>query len=975
MQQVISGIYEIQQQIGSGGGGIVYLGRHLRLQKQVVLKADRRTLRAKPEALRREVDMLKGLSHRYIPQVYDFVQENGITYTVMDYIEGMSFDKILKEGKKFSQPDVIRWACQLLEALSYLHSRPPHGILHGDIKPANIMLRPDGDTCLIDYNIALALGENGAVKVGFSRGYASPEHYGTADGSGFRPSPPEEMGGKNSKRQEEETLAMAEQTGTLRSDQLETVTMPGSRLTQEKSTAGSSRTVLLDVRSDLYSLGATLYHLLSGRRPVQNASDVVPLGPDDCSQAVAEIIRKAMSPEPERRYQTAEEMLAAFLSLHKRDRRMVRHRRRMRAVFSALTACFLCGGFAAFTGLKQMEQRQEALALAEYSADALEQGDVEGAVRLALQAIPEGNGIFNAPVTAQAQKALTDALGVYDLSDGFQALGTLDFPSAPFKLGLSPEGSRISVTYAFQTDVYCLEDGRKAAELPMRESALADAVFADEEHMVFAGREGITAFDLKEGRVAWTGGEAEALALSGDRTAVAAFDREENRITVYRVSDGMVMAERSLEGKTMAAAFNDIFADPEGEVFALNEDGSRLAVSFSDGGLTLLDLKGQEKDVVVYEQSEYDSFAGGFCGEVFAYAGSGPGGATMGLVDSGGEVYPDGYTSDRRLLLQADENGIYLADGNLLVRFDPETMRETELAFTDHANITGFAAGEGYTLVATDDDRFSFYDGGANLLDSWACGQNCDFLTLAGKYAAVGNRDEPSVRILKLENHGDAFAFSYDAADIHDEARVSADEETIMLFDYQGFRIYRADGSLAARESLPDAERIYDQQFVREEGESWLEVTWYDGLVRRYSAVDGALISEAEGRIPDPDLYEEFVTEQYRIASPLHGVPEVYSLESGRLVATLEEDAYLTYVTQAGACLLTEYVSAEGDRYGLLLDENFQTLAYLPGLCDYMDGSFYFDDQAGELRRCPLYSMEELLELSENAENNGVFGA
>ena len=157
MQQVIAGIYEIQQRIGSGGGGIVYLGRHLRLRKQVVLKADRRTLRAKPEALRREVDMLKGLSHRYIPQVYDFVQEDGVTYTVMDYIEGMSFDKILKEGKKLSQPDVIRWACQLLEALSYLHSRPPHGILHGDIKPANIMLRPDGDICLIDYNIALAL--------------------------------------------------------------------------------------------------------------------------------------------------------------------------------------------------------------------------------------------------------------------------------------------------------------------------------------------------------------------------------------------------------------------------------------------------------------------------------------------------------------------------------------------------------------------------------------------------------------------------------------------------------------------------------------------------------------------------------------------------------------------------------------------------------------------------------------------------
>ena len=132
MARVIAGVYEIQQKIGSGGGGIVYLGRHLRLNKLVVLKADKRSLNTKPEILRREVDMLKGLSHRYIPQVYDFVQEDGIVYTVMDYIEGESLDHILERGQTPPQSQLIQWACQLLEALQYLHSQPPHGILHAE---------------------------------------------------------------------------------------------------------------------------------------------------------------------------------------------------------------------------------------------------------------------------------------------------------------------------------------------------------------------------------------------------------------------------------------------------------------------------------------------------------------------------------------------------------------------------------------------------------------------------------------------------------------------------------------------------------------------------------------------------------------------------------------------------------------------------------------------------------------------------
>ena len=178
MTQVIAGTYEIIGKIGSGGGGDVYLAHHLRLDKKVVLKADKRKISTPPELLRVEVDVLKHLSHTYIPQVYDFFTENDTVYTAMDYIEGESFDKALKEGKTFTQAQVIRWGRQLLEALSYLHrpihGDPPHGYTHSDIKPANLMLTPQGDIRLIDFNISLALGEE--TIIGRSEGYASPEH-------------------------------------------------------------------------------------------------------------------------------------------------------------------------------------------------------------------------------------------------------------------------------------------------------------------------------------------------------------------------------------------------------------------------------------------------------------------------------------------------------------------------------------------------------------------------------------------------------------------------------------------------------------------------------------------------------------------------------------------------------------------------------------------------------------------------------
>lgn len=981
MSQIIAGTYEIKEQIGAGGGGIVYSGRHMRLEKEVVLKADKRKLSAATESLRREVDMLKNLRQTYIPQVYDFIQEGGTVYTVMDYIEGESFDKILAKGQKVSQAEVIKWACQLLEALIYLHNQPPYGILHGDIKPANIMLRPEGDICLIDYNIALALGESGAVKVGFSRGYASPEHYGADYIKSSKSAAVRRM---TSVTQEDPDLTEILDTGKTSKEEDSDKENSGKENAYKEDTdkggfrsgSGSFRSsvnigteggkaIMLDARSDIYSLGATLYHILSGHRPAHDARKVIPLGPEECSPAVSAILQKAMNPQPDQRYQSAEEMREAFLGLYKDDPRAVRHRKRMIAAAGIVSVLFLTGGISAFIGQSQLKQRQQSLTLSEYSANALADGDVSGAVSYALLAVPEKKSFLSAPVTAQAQKALTDALGVYDLSDGFKALDTFGLPAAPFDLAMSPEGTRLAAVYAYEVIIYDMTENGATTVLPVQESALSDIVFVGETVVIYAGAQGVSAFDLKEGKEIWTADAATSLCLSGDGKKVAAVNRREDYAVIYRTADGTKTGKCDFGGRHLSVPENDIFADPKDSIFALNQDGSILAASFQDGSLELFDTENLQDGLVVSEASEFTHFEGGFHGDYFAYGADRGSQSVFGLVNVKEGSYVGGYDAQERFMVQADEGGIYIANGNLLVAFDPDTFEEKELAYTEQANITGFSVGGEYVLVATDDNHASFYDRGANRISEEICREPCDFVALAGSYGVLANRNEPSLRVLQLENHEDALLLSYDAGYEHEEARISMDGQTAMLFNYKQFVIYDMAGRKVSEVKLPDAGNIYDQQFIKGEEGSCLEVIWYDGTVRRYDGRDGKLLSEEKREAPEKNLYEEFYTQRYRIASSLHSPAQVYDRKTGKQVAVLEKDSYLTYVTQRGDYLITEYVSAAGERYGLLLDRDLQILAYLPKLCDITDQYLVFDYDSGNLRQCPLYSMEELIAMGE----------
>lgn len=944
--RIIASTYQVIREIGSGGGGVVYLATHLRLGKFVVLKADKRGLTQKPEALRREVDALKNLSHTYIPQVYDFIEENGVVYTVMDYVEGESLDKPLKRGSTFPQATVVQWACQLLEALNYMHTRPPNGILHGDIKPANIMLTPQGDIRLIDFNIALALGEKGAVRVGFSQGYASPEHYGI-DYAGIAQT--QRMAGV-------ETVVTAQAETVVTGNVTFVPPTDGSH--KSSRSAEASPSTLLDVRSDIYSLGATLYHLLTGMRPTREAAKVTPISDFAISPAVATIIEKAMQPCPDDRYQTAAEMLNAFEHLHENDPRTIRYKRAVRITAVLLCVLFLAGGASTLWGLRQTAQEKGALVLAQNSSEAYRQGDTDGALIYALQAVEKS-------YTPQAQRALTQALGVYDLADHYNAYKLLTLPSEPSKIGLSAEGEYLAVLLAGEIQLYKTEDGSLHKTLTAYPSMHSDMVFCGTT-LYYAGSNGLTAYSITQDRQLWVGKAATALTCSADGSTVAAVFKDEPLIRIYDAAHGTLLREIETDGLRQTTLTNDTFADSEDDLLVLSDNGRWLAVSFSNGALRLFNLQA-DTFIEIFEESLYTHFEGGFCGEYFACGAAGSGKSELQVINTTTGQCNYSFTSSSPLRVFANRVGIFASNDNVAVSLDSKDGAQREAAFmaSDILSITG--ADDGALLVSSDDKSCGIFDARANCLVNVRSDEVMDRLALGGEFAALASRSSPFLRLLKHETHPEAQMFTYDAAFAHDEARVSSDRSTVMLFRYDAFRLYSADGAILCEAELPDAANIYDQQYRRDTDGCRLEVTWYDGTVRSYSAADGSCMEERHITPPNTLLTEEFTTDTLRVESPLHGTPVVYDMKSGKELYLLESDDYLTYVTQVEDQLLTEYTTAQGERYGLLLDSSGSVIADIPELCDILpDGTLVFDDMRGNLRRSRIYSMQELLALAKN---------
>ena len=249
---VIDGKYEILREIGHGGMSVVYLAMDTHLNKQWAVKEIKKKGSGKNDeiivnSLLAEANLMKRLDHAALPRIVDII-DNGVTiYVVMDYIEGESLDKILNEDGAQPEELVIGWAMQLCDALAYLHAQKPP-IIYRDMKPANIMLKPEGNIKIIDFGIAREYKEQSLADTTVlgTKGYAPPEQY-------------------------------------------------------------SGQT---DARSDIFALGMTMHHLLTGIDPRSGeAYAPVRMWNPELSEGIELIIDKCVEPAPENRYQNCSDLL------------------------------------------------------------------------------------------------------------------------------------------------------------------------------------------------------------------------------------------------------------------------------------------------------------------------------------------------------------------------------------------------------------------------------------------------------------------------------------------------------------------------------------------------------------------------------------------------------------------------------------------------------------------------------------------
>ena len=291
---LVDGKYRILSKVGQGGMSVVYMARNDRANKMWAIKEIRKDGTQNFDVVKQglivETDMLKRLDHPHLPSIIDVIDGEGSFLIVMDFIEGKTLKSMLDEYGPQPQENVIDWARQLCDVLGYLHSRKPP-IIYRDMKPSNVMLKPDGNVVLFDFGTAREYkitSMEDTTLLG-TRGYAAPEQYG-----------------------------------------------------------GHGQT---DARTDIYCLGATMYHLLTGHNPSQPPYTMYPIREwnPNLSKGLEAIVLKCTQNNPIDRYQSCAELMYALDHYWENDKEYRKQQSRKMGLFLVPAIASVIFGIGAVT--------------------------------------------------------------------------------------------------------------------------------------------------------------------------------------------------------------------------------------------------------------------------------------------------------------------------------------------------------------------------------------------------------------------------------------------------------------------------------------------------------------------------------------------------------------------------------------------------------------------------------------------------
>lgn len=267
INRLFDGKYRVTHTLGHGGMGDVYLAENKVLGTKWAIKTISKTSGTDFD-LSAEPNILKKINHPALPRIVDIAEDDEYLYIIEDFIEGEALDKKLTHIPKFDEATVLEWTKQLCNIFHYLHNLKPNPIIYRDLKPGNIIISSDNTVKLIDFGIAreYKVGSGSDTTYMGTRGYAAPEQYG--------------MG----------------QT---------------------------------DARTDIYSLGVTMYHLLTGKSPNEPPYEFKQLRRLDpsLSEGIEYIVNKCVQNNPDNRYSNIVELFSdleniyTFNSYYKRKKR------------------------------------------------------------------------------------------------------------------------------------------------------------------------------------------------------------------------------------------------------------------------------------------------------------------------------------------------------------------------------------------------------------------------------------------------------------------------------------------------------------------------------------------------------------------------------------------------------------------------------------------------------------------------------